>query len=259
MKQIKKHLVWILCMALCLSVLTACSGQNEESGIALDAAVESEMQQFGQAFLESIVETPVDQRSAMAEQLEYYYGSGFAAGVKKAWENLDSIQGDLGAFVAADSVTVLGTEDGFDIAIAAQFEQRTCDVSVVIDESDMSVDITFNPAYTVGENMAKAGMNTLMGMGTVFAVLIFISLLISCFKYISVFEANMKAKSAPAAPAAPAPAPVAAPAEPEDLTDDLELVAVITAAIAAASENVSADGLVVRSIRRVPGSKWKKA
>ena len=44
----------------------------------------------------------------------------------------------------------------------------------------------------------------------------------------------------------------------EDLTDDLELVAVITAAIAA-SENTSADGLVVRSIRRAPGNKWKRA
>lgn len=58
---------------------------------------------------------------------------------------------------------------------------------------------------------------------------------------------------------APAPAPVqeAVPVE-EDLTDDLELVAVITAAIAA-SENTSADGLVVRSIRRAPGNKWKRA
>ena len=47
-------------------------------------------------------------------------------------------------------------------------------------------------------------MNTLMGMGVVFAVLIFISWLISMFKYISVFEAKMKAKknAAAAAPVA---------------------------------------------------------
>ena len=58
---------------------------------------------------------------------------------------------------------------------------------------------------------------------------------------------------------APAPAPVqAAPAAEEDLTDDLELVAVITAAIAA-FDNTSADGLVVRSIKRAPGAKWKRA
>ncbi len=60
---------------------------------------------------------------------------------------------------------------------------------------------------------------------------------------------------------APAPAPAPAPAEEaaeEDVTDDLELVAVITAAIAA-SQNTSADGLVVRSIKRKTGAAWKRA
>ena len=114
--------------------------------------------------------------------------------------------------------------------------------------------------------MAKAGMNTLMGMGVVFVVLIFISWLISMFKYISVFEAKMKAKknaaaAAPAAPAAPAPAaapaPTAAPAEEENLTDDTELVSVITAAIAAYEGKETVDnGLVVRSIKRVSNRNW---
>ena len=40
--------------------------------------------------------------------------------------------------------------------------------------------------------------------------------------------------------------------------DDLELVAVITAAIAA-SEGTSTEGFVVRSIMRAPGAKWKRA
>ena len=39
--------------------------------------------------------------------------------------------------------------------------------------------------------------------------------------------------------------------------DDLELVAVIAAAIAAA-ENTSTDGFVVRSIKKVNKSKWQK-
>ena len=43
----------------------------------------------------------------------------------------------------------------------------------------------------------------------------------------------------------------------EDLTDDLELVAVISAAIAA-SEGTSTDGFVVRSIKkRRKNSQWK--
>ena len=56
---------------------------------------------------------------------------------------------------------------------------------------------------------------------------------------------------------------ITAPAVPaalveEDLTDDLELVAVISAAIAA-SENTSTDSFVVRSIKKVNRSKWQRA
>ena len=54
-------------------------------------------------------------------------------------------------------------------------------------------------------------------------------------------------------------APVVAPAKPAvkiDTVDDLELIAVITAAIAA-QEGTTTDGFVVRSIRRRPSNKWR--
>ena len=43
-------------------------------------------------------------------------------------------------------------------------------------------------AESMSDMMSKAGMNTLLGMGTVFCVLILIMLLISSFKLLSVFE-----------------------------------------------------------------------
>ena len=46
--------------------------------------------------------------------------------------------------------------------------------------------------------------------------------------------------------------------EQEELSDDLELVAVIAAAIAASEGASSTDGFVVRSIRRA-GNKWQAA
>ena len=53
------------------------------------------------------------------------------------------------------------------------------------------------------------------------------------------------------------PAPKAAPAEEENLTDDTELVSVITAAIAAYEGKETVDnGLVVRSIKRVSNRNW---
>ena len=105
--------------------------------------------------------------------------------------------------------------------------------------------------------MARAGMNTLMGMGTVFVVLIFIAFLISRFKYISRLEnwfRNRKMKNEQAVTETVAEEP-AADEEEIDETDDLALVAVITAALAASLET-SPDKLIVRSIRRKNTNRW---
>lgn len=100
----------------------------------------------------------------------------------------------------------------------------------------------------------QALLNTLMGMGTVFAVLIFISLLISLFVYIPSIERALKNRSSKKEKKA-AQEERPAPKRPilEEVVDDGELVAVITAAIMAANGGaaVSADKLVVRSIKRV--------
>lgn len=116
---------------------------------------------------------------------------------------------------------------------------------------------------SIEDAMAEAGVNTVIGISVVFLALLFISFVISLFKYINKFEqklADKKAgKTAPAPqPAAPTPAPVAE-AAPE--TDDLELIAVITAAIHAYEEaqgNVVSGDLVVRSIKK-RSSRWQNA
>ena len=74
----------------------------------------------------------------------------------------------------------------------------------------------------------------------------------------------MSKKEAPAAAPAPAavpmpaavPAPIAVPVQ-EEMSDDTELISVIAAAIAASEGKETAEGLVVRSIKRVPKRNWK--
>ena len=74
----------------------------------------------------------------------------------------------------------------------------------------------------------------------------------------NVYDVTVEENGAGAAPVArPAAAPKAAPAEEENLTDDTELVSVITAAIAAYEGKETVDnGLVVRSIKRVSNRNW---
>lgn len=103
-------------------------------------------------------------------------------------------------------------------------------------------------------------VNTALGMGTVFAVLILISFIIYLLKFIPMLLSggkNKKTVEQKAAPAAkdvrvPDKRPVAAKAEP---ADNSQLVAVIAAAVAAQMEEetgvpVAADGLYIRSIKK---------
>ena len=94
--------------------------------------------------------------------------------------------------------------------------------------------------------LANALQNTVLGMGTVFVMLIAIALIIYCFKIIPVIQEKFAKK---AEPTAEAPKTVPVVAAPVQETDDLELVAVIAAAIAA-SENVPVDSFRVRTIKR---------
>lgn len=132
------------------------------------------------------------------------------------------------------------------------FEDRDVVFQLVYNYHNMELTgVTINPEYSLGEKMVKAGMNTLISVSIVFAVLIVISLLISCFNIFPYLEAKKKEKEAALRAANKAETPVVAQTETieEQLTDDTELVAVIAAAIAA-YEGTSTDGFVVRSIRR---------
>ena len=138
-----------------------------------------------------------------------------------------------------------------------EFTDHNMRLALEFDKDDVVTTVTMDPIYSKGEIAKKAALNTLIGMGSVFAVLILLAFIISLIKYVSVFENRGKAKKDVAEKAAtPAPAPVA-PAAPAP-ADDLQLIAVITAAIAAA-EGTSTDGFVVRSIKRRSNNKWKKA
>ena len=255
MKNIKR--IWLaLCMSLCLFALTACSGAKD-AGVELEAEAVSNMQMLAEnyinAFSEMTAEDVATQLASATKSKDYTMQTAF-----KSWE---SVMGDLGALVSYETATVELGDEGYIARINAVYEQRNMEMTVMVDEEFTEIQgISFSPEYTMGEKMTKAGMNTLMGMGVVFVVLIFIAWVISMFKYISVFENKLKAKNAPAPAPAPAaaPAPVAAPVvEEEEYVDDTELISVIAAAIAASEGKTSANGLVVRSIKRVPNRSWK--
>lgn len=255
MKGLKKQVVLLLWVAACLFALTACGKTEGEP--SLTDSESSSLQASAQAMLERVLEIGDTMGEAAVVQYRENDMEAMAAGIETYLSSMD----ELGAYKSVSGGMAEKNDDGYSIILNVVFEKRPCEFSITVDKRlEQVTSMSFNPVYTTGENMTRAALNTLMGMGTVFLVLIFISWLISCFRYVRMFEDKMNKKNTPA-PVPVVTRTVTTPASAsagEDLTDDLELVAVITAAIAA-STGASADGLVVRSIRRAQGSKWKKA
>jgi len=255
----KKILALLMLMLMCVFSLTACV-ETEET--VTDTTIVETLTSSAESLVGQIVE--MDDATLELYIEEYYGVDGMTpnAGLLSGLQSWESNKEDLGAFVSFDSCKVVYDSSDHEYTAIAQltFEKRACEFKLMVDRQMSGIStMTFNPEFTFGETMTKAAMNTLMGIGTVFFMLIAISGLIYCFKFIHIWEEKRNSKAAAAAQ--PAPAPVAAPVEEvveEDLTDDLELIAVITAAIAA-SEGTSTDGLVVRSIKRAGTSKWKRA
>ena len=254
MKQIKKQVLLVLCVVACLFSLTAC-GKTTDAGSGIDPMTEESLKQQTVTLLEQMVSIPADQMTTIVEQNRKAGSEAVAAGL----ETYVGLEDDLGAYVSSGEGTVKEIDDGYEVTVDTVFEKRACAFSITITEDMTSITgMSFAPVYSLGENMEKAALNTLMGMGTVFIVLIFISLLISCFKCISVFE-NKKKAAAPAAPAAPAPVALttAAPAGTDDA--EMERLAVMTAIIEHRRRTASSDSLVVRPIKRSAGNRWKRS
>lgn len=111
---------------------------------------------------------------------------------------------------------------------------------------------------TMSEALSTGGMTTVIGLAIVFGVLIILMIVLMLFKVIF-YKAPAKQSAAQAAPVPAAPAAPAA-VEEEPAEDEEELIAVLTAAVAA-SLNTSTYNLKIKSYRRVPNTRpaWNRA
>lgn len=251
----KKYLL-ILGMITCFLGLTACGSDKEE--VEETFMTEDEASYSAQQILSSIIDIVASGQQEMYlsqdESLEPYFTS---------WENAVEELGDYKETVdsttkfdgdqAVVTLSIVGTE------LNPKGEERTADVEVIFDKKDGLTGFAANVKYTTGEQMTKAGLNTLLGMGTVFVILILIALIISLFAYIPKLQKMFSKKDKADAKEKAVDNTIAQIIENEELSDDTELVAVIAAAIAASEGAASTDGFVVRSIKRANTNKWQRA
>lgn len=184
------------------------------------------------------------------EEIEAYLESGdeFTEGAMTAW---DDARDEVGELKEAGKAEVEFSNHQYTATVPVDFEKLDAkfvyvfeDVEGVLTPVSASVDVQ----YPLSTTMKNAGLNTVMGLGTVFVILVLLIFIISLFKFIPGSPAAAKKEKKEEAPV---PAPAAVPVqETVQAADDTELIAVIAAAIAAA-EGTTTDGFVVRSIRKI--------
>lgn len=245
--KMRKSLVGMLLTLIMLLMLgTSCLAANDR--VLTETQIDS--------FKSSAVQL-IEQITAFTdEEIEQYLAQNDAF-TNSALNSWSGARDELGAYqkVGDQEVEV----DGNNVIITSDvtFEDKTASVELIADLSEGTLtSMAFNVNYTLGEKMAQAAMNTVLGLGVVFLILFFLCFIIGLFKYVKPLEERFSKKEEEPEDQAPVPAPV--PIVEEEASDDEELVAVIAAAIAA-YEGTSTDGFVVRSIRKSSGNKWKRS
>ena len=242
----KKWLITTLLVIACVFGLAACGSSNSSpSDSELELTEEQRQQWFDSAsqFILSMNEA-LQTGQAEAQRDDPVYGPAFSS-----WENALT---DIGEVQNIEGKSCSFTKKEGTVTVTVKGSRHDADVVFTMEGTDqgyMVTGITTNVEYTMKEKIQQAGMNTLLGMGTTFAILILLALVIALFGKVVGGASNRTSRKTVVQETA---APVAAIPEEdtEELVDDTELVAVIAAAIAAFEGAQSVDGFVVRSIRK---------
>ena len=253
-----KKLISVLAIVLCVFGLTACSSSEQE--LDLTAREQDVLSQYAHAMWSDVITAHENSEfRAMTDQIRVY---------QQGLLSLETALPDLGTVDPknGDPDVIVKTGDKeYEVRFDIHGEKHDATVVTSFEKQASVIDgIAFEPKsiatnvdFTFGELMQQAALNTVLGMGTTFVVLILLAIIIALFGKVMSGASKTKKAAPAAAPAKAAPAAAPAPAPVEETVDDGELIAVIAAAIAASEGRTSTDGFVVRSIRKAARTGWR--
>ena len=183
----KKRIAFALCMILMVLMLGACGTDpttvdyNGKSYSDLQSEMDTNagmVQSLAQLFKENKL-TADTLPDDVKDQLTSSYGVTEAQ-IEAAAKWQDTLD-EFGEMKKIEDDTFEVTKSGKTLTtdMTIKFAKKDVNFEVVYDYYSMDVTgISVDPIYTLGEKMEKAGLNTVISMAVVFAVLILISLLI---------------------------------------------------------------------------------
>lgn len=269
MKKMKRLTVCIIALVMSALIFTGCektSSQIETEAVAAirEANIESIREYTELQFCSMLTQAAYEDFANYREMQQVLISYTFDNDLDARWKYFNELHGKCVEAVVDETMRegyeytsriIMTGEDMKQMALTITYDQNARPYKTTIAEYEDDSQQTF------GQKMAVAGGNTIIGLLVVFAVLILLSLIIYCFKFVNkaAVPPTKKAAPAPAKAAAPAPAaaaPVKAAPAASTPENDPALIAVIAAAIAVA-EDKPVDGFVVRSVRRLKTNKWR--
>ena len=279
----KKRLFLIISMLAVAFTLAGCSSNDKKVAFDYDNdTIAAYANTLANGYIKlSEDEAVVENWEANGTDAVYISGQGQQVSISQsdvdAVKVFSSMEKDYGKFESLDSkYEIEEVKDTVIVTLTAKCEKETAEVKVTfVDDTarfnylcefyQMDADsliaqgvYPYKPSefetgkvQTLGEKMKDAGTNTIIGMGIVFVVLIFISFVISLLKYVPMLldketREKRKAEKAKAAAGAAGTDEAAEEQKPSNavvdivntetgasVMDDSQLVAVISAAVAA--------------------------
>ena len=276
MRKVKGILVSLsLVMILIFSCMAVSAEESETSSeVALEADIsletdmsaEGDLSQSDRQALENFADQSIQTIVGMseAEMEEYIHPSSIlsipSTSAVSSVQSWMEVKEELGDFVSVEDHEITVEDDAITVVSNCIFANGTGSVTTTISRDDLSMEgMVFSTGeQTLGEKLKEAALNTLMGVGVVFLMLLFLCVVFAQIKHVNKLETLFQKKETSVETPAEASVPVATVASPvtagtsasaADPMNDGTLVAVIAAAIAAA-EGTSVDGFVVRSIKK---------
>ena len=253
----KKVVRTLSLMTLCILVLTlsACGGNKDNSILENEkTAVEQSMMSFASE-LESYRGLSDSQVEQYISSIESYKKNNQIT-EEQAKMNEDvitewhEIEADIGTFKGFGDFDFDSAGKTYTATLTINYSNRDVHLVYVISKNDFDITgANVEIVYTLGEKMSKAGINTLLGIGIVFVMLVLMSVVIYAFNLIPYLRSRFSKNKQEEKKVEIGTFEGEEERTEQPVGDDKELIAVIAAAIAA-STGMSTDDFVVRSIRR---------
>ena len=187
----KKRISVLIVVLAAFFGLAGCTSNSET--LEYDEETIQQATEFLIEYCNSVDEDTIEEwnsRTDFAVEQELY-SAGLPFTPESFLGAMDSWQSGIdecGAYAEHGEFNFEATADELTVTVPARFEERSATLEFIYDENLYLDSMTVSGIYSTGEILEKAGLNTVLGMGTVFCVLIFISIIIWLLKFIPAIE-----------------------------------------------------------------------